>query len=342
MTSEAAQTTADLPRIDTLLARLGQRRSGDATRLAAGTLNRNYRVPTEGTPLFARCYRADLDRGRIEREHAITRWVADRDLPAVAPLTLDHGATIEEIDGKRWALFPWIDGRNPTRGEIPPPEAEAMGDMHGRVQQALAAHPESDGRTLKSMRAELAWDSAASLDTLRHLETAATEAGAAPQTVAAIGFQRQLIEDGEGRPFSDVAWLPCQLLHGDFHDQQILLDAKSEVVAVVDWELTRIASRVWELLRSLSYSQLLEQEAAADYLRGFRRHVTLSESELRAGLDLWWQTRLHTSWVYEAYFLDGNERVGAFLETTDEHLRRSADDAWRAQLADRLVAAAAG
>lgn len=44
MTSEAAQTTADLPRIDALLAAAGHSGSGSPTRIAAGTLNRNHRV----------------------------------------------------------------------------------------------------------------------------------------------------------------------------------------------------------------------------------------------------------------------------------------------------------
>jgi len=117
----------------------------------------------------------------------------------------------------------------------------------------------------------------------------------------------------------------------------VLLGAEDAVVAVVDWELTRAAARIWELVRALSFSQVLETDLLAHYLRGFRRHVTLSEEECREGIELWWQTRLHGTWVYATYFLEGNERVAPFLEETDRHLRRFADERWRRAIADRLI-----
>jgi thiamine kinase-like enzyme len=110
------------------------------------------------------------------------------------------------------------------------------------------------------------------------------------------------------------------------------------VVAVVDWELARVALRVWELIRSLSFSLILETELVDDYLRGYARHVRLTAEECRAGVELWWQTRLHGTWVWEAYFLEGNERVGALLDETDAHLRRFADAGWRSAIAERLIA----
>ena len=342
MTSEAATAEADRPRIDELLSRAGCDRRGDPVRVAAGTLNRNYRVGTNDGPLFARCYRTDLDRARIEREHGVTRWVADRGIPAVAPIDLDGGISSIQVDGEWWALFPWVDGRPPVRGETRPVEAEAIGDVHGRVQAALAEHPESDGRRLAALSDELAWDTADALERLQQLARAANEAGAETETIEAIAFQRSLIEAGEARPFADLDWLPCQLLHGDFHDEQVLLNDHHEVVGAVDWELNRVAARVWELLRSLSFAQFLETPQLEDYLRGYARHVTLDEAELRGGLELWWQTRLHSTWVYEAHFLEGNERVAALFAETDRHLRRFAHPDWREAIAERLVAAARG
>lgn len=340
MTSEATTLEADLPRIDPLLACANLRRTGEPARVAAGTLNRNYRVPTEGQTdgdaVFARCYRADLDTARIEREHSIIAWVAARDIPAIAPLTLEGGATSVLVDGERWALFTWIAGRNPDRGAITATEAAAMGNVHGQIQHALASHPESRGQTLADLD-QLGWDTEISIDTLQRLEEVARDREESKQLLDALAFQRGRLTSGDARPFADFGWLPAQLLHGDFHDQQVLLDSRDRVVGVVDWELARVAARVWELIRALSYSQLLEGELVGEYVRSYGRHVAISEAELRAGLELWWQTRLHTTWVYEAYLLEGNRRVGAFLGETDAHLHRLADSSWRQEIADRLV-----
>ncbi len=340
MTSEATTLEADLPRIDTLLARANLQRTGEPARVAAGTLSRNYRVPTEGQTdgdaVFARCYRANLDAARIQHEHSIIAWVAARDIPAVAPLTLEGGTTSLLLDGEHWALFPWITGRNPDRGAITATEAVTMGDVHGQVQHALASHPESRGQTLADLD-QLGWDTEISIDTLQRLEAAARDREDGERLLDTLAFQWHQLMSGEARPFADFGWLPAQLLHGDFHDQQVLLDSRDRIVGVVDWELARAAARVWELIRALSYSQLLEGELVGEYVRAYSRHVAISEAELRAGLDLWWQTRLHTTWVYEAYLLEGNRRVGAFLGETDAHLHRLADSSWRQEIADRLV-----
>ena len=186
---------------------------------------------------------------------------------------------------------------------------------------------------------QLAWDTDASIEALRRVEEAARERLEDRAVLEAIEFHRRLLEGDVARPFSEIGELPCQLLHGDLHDEQVLLAEDDSVVGVVDWELTRVAARVWELIRSRSFSGVLETHLPDHYLRGFRGHVQLTEQECRGGIELWWQTRLHGTWVYEVYFLEGNDRVRPLLGETDRHLRRFADETWRTQIADRLVAA---
>lgn len=244
--------------LDTVLVRHGMRRTAQPQAVSGGTLNLNLRVPTEAGPLFARRYRRELDPERLSYEHAVTNWVAGRGIPAVAPLVSPDGETVVEVSGARWSLFPWVDGRPPIRGKITPSEAIAIGDVHGRIQRALAEHPDSDGRTLQALSDDLTLDSGAAVEQLAALERAAAEQGVPPAIAEAIAFQRQLLEDGHGRPFSDFAWLPIQLLHRDFHDQQVLLgpdQSDSEpvsVLGIVDWEMTSVEARVWELVRSLA------------------------------------------------------------------------------------------
>lgn len=330
----------DLPRIDALLAAVGRRRDGDPTRIEAGTLNRNYRVPTDSGAVFARRYRPDHGLAAIREEHAVTRWGRDRGAPAVAPLSAADGSTVVEIEGERWSLFPWIDGLQPVRGTLTPGQVETLGEAHGRIQRVFADHPRSDGSTLGALSDRLAWDTAVAEETLDRVEHAARQAEAAPDVLEALAFRRELLHQGQPRPFSDFAHLPCQLVHGDFHDEQVLFASDDTVLGVVDWERVGVAAPVWELIRSLSFSLLLETERLEDYLRGYRRHVRLAADECRDGIELWWQLRLNTMWVYEACFLQGNERVAPLFPDTDAHLRRFADPTWRAEIADRLATAA--
>ncbi len=330
---------SDIATLDRVLQPFELSRTGEPSEVEGGSLNDNYRVPTDVGPVFARRNRPDLERGRIEHEHAITRWVADRGAPAIAPRASAEGETIIEVDEQLWALFPWVDGRVPARGQITPGEAEAIGEVHAQIQRLLADHPESEGASIKLLKERVDWDTAAALEALAEVEERATEAGASANLLEALTFRRQLLETEPPRSFDEFDWLPCQLLHGDFHDQQILLGTGETVAGVVDWEMTQPAARIWELIRSLHYSKLLETDLLEHYLGGYHKHMTLTEDECRFGVEFWWQNRLHGTWVYRAYFLEGNERVTAFFPETDRHLRSFADPRQREEIANRLVAA---
>jgi Ser/Thr protein kinase RdoA (MazF antagonist) len=158
---------------------------------------------------------------------------------------------------------------------------------------------------------------------------------------AAIAKQRDLLDSLDALPPEAFATLPSQLLHGDFHDHQVLWD-ETGVVAVVDWELWRSDPRVWELIRSLAFSQLLGEPGMDEYLSGYRRFVQLSEEECRLGMRLWWQSRVVGVWVWAAYFLQGNERVLKFIPDVIAELDHVADDAWKHGIEERFVRAACG
>lgn len=332
-------TPPDVATLDRLLDAFELSRTGEPSEVSGGTLNDNYRVPTSDGPIFARRYRAELDADRIRYEHTITRWVADRGAPAIAPHATSGGDTVVQLDDRLWSLFPWVHGRAPVRDEITAPEAEAIGQVHGQIQHLLANHPESESASLKLISHRAAWDTEASLASLVEIEQRATEVGASSDVLEALALQRQLLETEEPSAFAEFDWLPSQLLHGDFHDQQVLLGEDASIIGVVDWEMTQRAARVWELIRSLRFSRLLETELLESYLVGFRNHVMLTEEECRVGVEFWWQNRLHSTWVHRAYFLEGNERVAELLPSTDQHLRSFADPHQRTHIADRLVAA---
>ena len=161
--------------------------------------------------------------------------------------------------------------------------------------------------------------------------------------VAAIGLQRELLLREPLRHPEDFAHLPCQMLHGDYHDQQVLLDADDRIVAVLDWELFQPGARVWELIRALAFMDLLEHPLLATYLQAYGRHVPLSAAECADGMALWWQSRLGGAWVWTAYFLAGNTRVMHMFDDTVATLDKLAQPGWRDEVTHRfcsIVAAA--
>lgn len=318
--------------LDEVLAAYGLVPLGMPRLVEGGTLNWNYRVETPGGPVFARCHRPELDVQRIRAEHAIIAFAAESGVPVALPLVGASGSTTTVTAGNAWAIFPWVNGRTARRGQTTPAEAAVLGEMHGRIHAAFAGHPASSGAQFTML-----WDKTQSLSVLEQAATLAEQRDMPASVQDAIAFQRTLLAATPLAPPSAFASLPCQLTHGDYHNEQVLLGVDGTVAAVVDWELAQVTARAWEVVRSLAFSQLLHTPLLEDYLRGYRQHVRLSEEECSLGVELWWQSRVNGTWVWAAYFLQGNDRVSAFFPAVVPGLKRLADPADRRRLVSRMT-----
>ncbi len=305
-------------------------------RLAAvpgGTLNWNFDVQASGHRYFLRCYRGNLETERIAGEHLLVNWIAERGIPAPVPIQTTQGETLLVNGEQRWALFPWMSGAVVERGRLSQSQARALGQMHGRVQAALASHPLIGG-----VRFAQRWDEEQSLALLSRLVTASKERQVESWITDGIDHQRQLLETMEVLPPEHFSSLPCQLLHGDFHDQQVLFEG-DRVSAVVDWEIWHTDPRAWELVRSLSFSRLLDSLLLEDYLTGYREHVQLAEDEVQLALTLWFQSRVVGLWAWWAYLMEGNDRVAEFFAATLAEIDRVTDENWTNAIRERIVRA---
>jgi homoserine kinase type II len=225
-----------VPRV---LAAWGIDRTSSVATVPGGTLNFNFDVNADASRYFLRCYRSNLETERIMGEHALLEWVAQREIPAAVPISTADGGSVVEVDGRRWALFPWMPGQPFPRGELSPVAARSLGAVHGRIQAVLAQHPESHAATM-GMR----WDKAQSLGALARVISIAEGRAEADWVLDGLRRQRGLLEDLEVWTPDRFASLPCQVLHGDFHDQQALF-VDDVVSAIVDWEIWHTDPRAW-------------------------------------------------------------------------------------------------
>ncbi len=299
-----------------------------------GSLNHNFDVRTAAGRFFLRRCRSNLETERIAGEHELIRWAAARGVPAPMPRPLPGGGSLLLVGEERWVLFPWAEGGPRPRGSLSPAASEALGAEHGRVQAVLSDHPESAGAKFRQR-----WDKAASLRDLESLITLARRKRAPEATLRTMERQLAMLEQAEVLPPEAFVTLPCQLLHGDFHDQQVLF-VDQRVSAVVDWEIWHVDSRAWELVRSLAFSQLLDSPLLEAYLGGYRRQMRLARKEADLALTLWFQSRLTGLWQWYAYLVEGNERVHEFFAESARQLELQADEAWMRDLRERFLAAA--
>jgi Ser/Thr protein kinase RdoA (MazF antagonist) len=328
-----------LAQMDIALSRYGLARIIDPVEVAGGTLNWNFRVETGQGPVFARRVRSGAAAEQVAREHALLRWVAERGIPVACALEDQQGHTVAQVDGALWTVSPWVEGRTPVRGATSAHEANLLGATHGRIQALLATHPAS-ADTAAFVLPQLTRDELAAR--LLRIREAAIQRGLADAVIAAIDEQSELASQFFVDPGPRITASPLQFVHGDYHNQQVLV-LEGQVAAVVDWEMARIQSRVHELVRSIAFSQLFADMQLIDaYLEGYGQRMRLTEAECREGVELWWLAQLRNTWAYEAFLFEANDRVQAFFPALISDLRRLADASWREDLADRMVRATCG
>lgn len=108
---------------------------GPGEPVAGGTLNWNFSVHTDSGHKFVRRYRDDITKDRIQGEHDLLTWLAERGVPVAAANETPGGATFVEVGQARWAVFDWVEGEVLPRGTLTPARARMLGAARGQ------AHP---------------------------------------------------------------------------------------------------------------------------------------------------------------------------------------------------------
>jgi len=115
---------------------------GDGRLLALNSYeNRVYQIGIEDAPpVVAKFYRPDRwTDAQILEEHAFVRELAEREIPAVAPIALSNGQTLHEFHGYRFAVYPRRGGRTPELED--PRTREWIGRFIGRIHAVGAIQP---------------------------------------------------------------------------------------------------------------------------------------------------------------------------------------------------------
>ena len=286
-----------------------------ATVPATGTVNRTVLVQTASGAYALRAFRRRVEgRARAEWEHTAMGWAGSRGVPVCLPLPLPGGETVSDQDGRLFALFPMAAGRQVPREELGDGQIAAAGRCLARIHLAFADFPVTQAR-----HKPFSLDTAGTLESLARIEAAIT--GRAAQMDADRTALRHLAcrrewlqqaaaldEPMQGR----FAALPHQVVHGDFQETNLFFE-DGEVSAVIDWDQCGVAPRAWEVLRALHLMLGLAPGPCRVFLASYRGMCPLPQEELHEAAACYGILADQNLWVYEAVYLEGNDRVRPFL-----------------------------
>jgi Ser/Thr protein kinase RdoA (MazF antagonist) len=272
-------------------------------RVPRGLLNRGWRITTNSGRFFLKQYVAadTAAPAVIARQHHATRRLVRIGLPAAAPLHDRDGDTVTVVDGHRYALFPWVEGRHREGTELSACQSRRLGALLGMVHTGLAdtqppppagPHPSADpdrtheqiDQLLALVRGHRPYDAFDALAEHRLLE------------------RRELLRRHAHRRPPDADGTVSGWVHGDFHPLNVLYRGE-EPAAIIDWDRLGVHPRAEEAVRAAVIFFVHPADGRLDlakirgYARAYRRAAGIAAAELAAAVHRVWWERLNDFWM---------------------------------------------
>ncbi|MCC3766414.1 phosphotransferase [Streptomyces sp. UNOC14_S4] len=335
----------DVPDSGTLRALLGRYGAAGTplvcVPLTEGLLNRGYRLTTTRGDFFLK-HHLDGDHAAITRQHGVTLRLAALGLPVAPPVADDEGSTVTVLDGRCYALHPWVEGRHHDGGELTRAQSRRLGTLLGQVHTCLAKvcpeeqaedpekapggasagpggprWPPGPGRCPQGVRGATQDVSADPQDTYALIEELLARIRRRPRDSFDELAEHRLVErrallelHAHRRPAAAPAlgWV-----HGDFHPLNLLYRG-GEPAAILDWDRLGVQPRAEEAVRAaviffLRPDGTLDLAKIRLYARAYRRASGAGRAELAAAVHRVWWERLNDFWMLRWRYQLGDHRA---------------------------------
>ncbi|MEY9843320.1 phosphotransferase enzyme family protein [Streptacidiphilus sp. MAP5-3] len=260
--------------------------------------------------------------GALAAQHRTIAALAAAGLPTVPPVTAADGRTLVLLRGRRYALFPFVEGAPPPTGRALPLAAGAdLGTLLGRIHTELR-------RIQPPVLDPGPWPSADPLDTRRTIADLLSAARSRARRDPADPFdalaERRLLErrvllaaHAHRRPGPRSA-PPAGWVHGDFHPLN-LLRRDGRVAAVLDWDRLGIKPVAEEAVRAATQFFSDEASGAMDltritaYARAYREASGATPEHLTAAVHRVWWERLNDFWMLRWRYARRDDRASVLF-----------------------------
>ena len=285
--------------------------------VSQGLLNRGLRLtgPTGGW--FLKQYLDDAGHASgaaIAAQHHAIAALREHGLPTMPPLAARDGRSSVLLRGRRYALFPWVEGAHRTGRSLDHAQCADLGALLGRIHSTLAAlHPPVEQPT--------AVPSADPDDTERTiadlLERSRRRNPQQPFDTLAryrLRERRELLAAYRHRRPGPGAAPATGWVHGDFHPLNLLYRGR-QPVAVLDWDRLGLKPRTEEAVRAATLffhdpeTGVLDLSRLRHYARAYREASGSSPEEVAAGVHRVWWERLNDFWMLRWRYQRRDERA---------------------------------
>lgn len=274
----SARTSAQL---DEVLAHFGV---ANATihDIRTGRVNKHWRIESAGNTYALRRYRIQRSAAAIEFEHAVLQHIEARGWPVAAPIPTRYDATVVDIHGRAYSLFPFLPGRPAPRTAR---YTRLKGGLLARLHQDLASWEAPGQREGLGRAWELDSYIAAHCEYLTMNDLLANFAQQHSELARTIKSQKYaMLRELSVLGFGEQ---PAVLCHFDFfHDN--LLFQRDSLSGLLDFDMVHLDARVADIATSIqldclappAYSEI-SPVLAAEFVAGYVEQSRLSETEVQ-------------------------------------------------------------
>jgi Ser/Thr protein kinase RdoA (MazF antagonist) len=266
--------------------------------IRSGRVNKHWRVESSNAVYALRRYTSRRSPAAIRYEHDVLMHLAVRGWPVAAPLRSSDGTTFTKVDGRRYALFPFLAGR-------PAPYAHPM---YLRSKGLLLAGLHDDLATLPAIGQRDGFDYYWNLDSYVRAsgfntfdDLLAAFGREEPALASAVRAERDRNHAELERLGADR--LPSAIVHCDFHHDNILFQRR-RLSALLDFDLVHLDTRATDIATSIALDCLqpptydaIDPGAVQSFLTGYLIERRLDDTELRCIVPL-----IRTSFLFLVAF----------------------------------------
>ena len=285
--------------------------------VSQGLLNRGLRLTGPHGRWFLKQYLDDAGHASgsaIAAQHRAIAALREHGLPTTPPLAARDGRSSVLLRGRRYALFPWVEGEHRTGRSLDHAQCAGLGTLLGRIHHTLAtlhapveqpsavpsADPDHTERTItdllersRSREPQQPFDELARFRLLERRELLAA-------------YRHRRPGPGDAPP---TGWV-----HGDFHPLNLLYRGAAPV-AVLDWDRLGLKPRTEEAVRAATLffhhpeTGVLDLSRLRHYARAYREASGSSPEQVAAGVHRVWWERLNDFWMLRWRYQRRDERA---------------------------------
>lgn len=287
------------------------------SKVRRGYLTSNFIIGDSKKKFFLKQYTDDEE--RIKKTHKAKKFFFQGYIPVIMPLENKDKRTYFCLNGKCYALFPYIKGRQFKRLKMNKRALESAGTTLAKIH--LATKNKKPGIDL--IRRNRAWDEKDSLSRLENIKNIIAKKKEKTkfdkQALKLIEIKKSIIKNNKYK-WNDFDLGKDHIIHGDFHEANIFFDKESKVEYVFDWECVNYAPRAMEIARVLKLMCFNGRftknnyRNASIFVGAYSKIYPISKKELGEGIKKEYIRQAFSLWVLDEYYIKGNKKIYKFLD----------------------------